>query len=72
MGAMRWIALALIKIYQKLISPLLSSVCRFHPSCSEYARQAIQKYGLFKGGGLALKRIARCHPRSAGGNDPVP
>jgi hypothetical protein len=69
---MRSVAIALITAYQKLLSPMLPRSCRFYPSCSEYAKQAIQKYGIVKGGWLALKRIARCHPGSSGGLDPVP
>jgi len=69
---MRWLALKLIEFYQKLISPMLPSSCRFYPSCSEYAKQALQKYGFFKGMWLAMKRIARCHPLNPGGIDPVP
>ena len=61
-----------IRFYQKGISPLLGSNCIYTPSCSEYARQAIVKYGVIKGGGLAVRRIARCHPFSEGGYDPVP
>jgi putative membrane protein insertion efficiency factor len=69
---MRALALALITAYQKLLSPMLPRSCRFYPSCSEYAKQAIQKYGIVRGGWLALKRIARCHPGNPGGLDPVP
>jgi putative membrane protein insertion efficiency factor len=69
---MRSVALALITAYQKLLSPMLPRSCRFYPSCSEYAKQAIQKYGIVRGGWLALKRIARCHPGNPGGLDPVP
>ncbi|MCX8103119.1 MAG: membrane protein insertion efficiency factor YidD [Candidatus Bipolaricaulota bacterium] len=69
---MRALALLLITLYQKLLSPILPSSCRFYPSCSEYAKQAIQKYGLLRGGWLALKRISRCHPGNPGGLDPVP
>ncbi len=69
---MRALALVLIVLYQKLISPLLPRTCRFYPSCSEYAKQAIQKYGLMRGGWLAVKRIGRCHPGNPGGLDPVP
>jgi putative membrane protein insertion efficiency factor len=69
---MRFIAIALITAYQKLLSPMLPRSCRFYPSCSEYAKQAIQKYGIVRGGWLALKRIARCHPGNPGGLDPVP
>lgn len=69
---MRALALLLIAAYQKVISPFFPSVCRFYPSCSEYARQAIEKYGLMKGGWQALKRLMRCHPGHPGGLDPVP
>jgi hypothetical protein len=69
---MRSVAIALITAYQKLLSPMLPRSCRFYPSCSEYAKQAIQKYGIVRGGWLALKRIARCHPGNPGGLDPVP
>lgn len=72
LGAMRTLALVLITAYQKLLSPLLPRTCRFFPSCSEYAKQAIQKYGLWRGGWLAIKRITRCHPGNPGGLDPVP
>ena len=63
--------LFLINIYQK-ISSLTPPVCRFYPTCSEYMKQAIQKYGLLKGGWLGIKRICRCHPGNVGGYDPVP
>jgi len=62
---------ALIKAYKLLISPILPSSCRFYPSCSEYALDALRKYGLVKGLWLTVKRIARCHPLSDGGYDPV-
>lgn len=64
-------ALFLIGIYQK-ISKYIPASCRFYPTCSEYTRQAIVKYGFFKGGWLGLKRICRCHPWNEGGYDPVP
>ena len=66
-----YLATSLIEVYKYLISPILPSSCRFHPSCSEYAVDALKKYGLLRGTWLALKRIARCHPLSAGGYDPV-
>nr|BAL59561.1 hypothetical conserved protein [Candidatus Acetothermum autotrophicum] len=69
---MRCAALLLIALYQKLLSPLLPRTCRFYPSCSEYAKQALQKYGFWRGVWLALKRISRCHPGNPGGLDPVP
>ena len=64
--------LLLIKAYRYGISPLLGPSCRFFPTCSEYAVQAIEKYGAGRGGWLALKRIARCHPWHPGGYDPIP
>jgi putative membrane protein insertion efficiency factor len=61
-----------IKMYQILLSPLIGPSCRFNPTCSHYAIQAITKYGALKGLYLALKRIIRCHPWGESGNDPVP
>lgn len=63
--------IALIKIYKRFISPLLGNRCRFYPSCSSYAIEAISKYGAVKGGFMSLKRIMRCHPFNPGGYDPV-
>lgn len=68
---MKAIALVTIKAYQKTISRVLPPACRFTPTCSEYGYQAIEKYGLLKGGWMAIKRISRCHPFNAGGYDPV-
>ncbi|EIM62275.1 membrane protein insertion efficiency factor YidD [Desulfobacter postgatei] len=62
----------LIRFYQIFISPLLGNHCRYVPSCSHYALEAIQKYGSIKGSILAIKRILRCHPFRPGGYDPVP
>ena len=62
----------LIKGYQYLISPLLGNNCRFSPTCSSYACQALEKYGLVRGLWLALRRVLRCHPWHTGGHDPVP
>jgi putative membrane protein insertion efficiency factor len=62
----------LIRSYRLAVSPWLGSNCRYYPSCSEYASQAIARYGVAKGGWLALKRIGRCHPWHDGGIDPVP
>jgi len=62
----------LIKIYQKVISPLIGPKCRFTPTCSNYAVEALKKYGVFKGSWLAVKRIAKCHPWGGSGYDPVP
>ena len=64
--------IGLIKIYQWIISPLFGPKCRFTPSCSNYALQALKKYGVFKGTWLAVKLIARCHPWGGHGYDPVP
>ena len=61
-----------IKVYQILISPLLGPSCRFTPTCSQYAVEAIQKYGPIKGSWLAFKRIIKCHPWGGCGHDPVP
>lgn len=58
--------------YKKSISPFLPQACRFYPTCSAYAAEAISRYGVLKGGYLAARRIARCHPFHAGGVDPVP
>lgn len=69
---MKYLALGLIRIYQKFISPFLPSACRFHPTCSRYGYEAIEKYGLLKGGWMTIKRISRCHPLHPGGYDPVP
>ena len=69
---MRRIAVGLIVVYQRMISPLLGPACRYEPSCSEYAREAIEKYGMARGGWIGVKRIARCHPFHQGGFDPVP
>ncbi len=62
----------LIRLYQYIVSPLLGPRCRFYPSCSCYADEAIQHYGALKGSYLAVRRILRCHPWHAGGFDPVP
>lgn len=64
--------LFLIKVYQLFISPLTPANCRFQPTCSHYAKEAIQKHGFLKGGKLALKRIFSCHPWGRSGYDPVP
>jgi putative membrane protein insertion efficiency factor len=69
---MKTIVLGVIKLYQRFLAPLLPPSCRFVPSCSRYTYEAIEKYGLLKGGWLGIKRISRCHPFNPGGYDPVP
>ncbi|MCK6630203.1 MAG: membrane protein insertion efficiency factor YidD [Anaerolineae bacterium] len=69
---MKYLALILIRFYQKFISSALPPACRFYPTCSHYSYEAIEKYGLIRGGWLAVKRIGRCHPFHPGGYDPVP
>lgn len=66
-GLMCW-----IRLYQWLVSPLLPAACRFEPSCSHYAYEAVRRHGALRGGGLALRRLARCHPYGGCGLDPVP
>ncbi len=63
---------ALVKMYQNLISPLTPATCRYHPTCSHYTIEALQKHGLIKGSFLATKRIFSCHPWGGSGYDPVP
>ena len=69
---MKKVLLRLIRFYREKISPHKPPMCRYYPTCSEYAMQAIQKYGALKGGYLAIRRILRCHPFHPGGYDPVP
>jgi len=69
---MRKIIIGLIRIYQLFISPMLGPSCRFYPSCSEYALEAVKIHGIFKGCFLAVHRVLRCHPGCEGGLDPVP
>lgn len=69
---MRSLFIGLIKAYQYFISPLLGPSCRFHPTCSHFAIEAISEYGVLKGGYLSLRRIIKCHPLHEGGHDPVP
>ena len=71
-SVMQRVFLALIRFYRREISPLKTPCCRFIPTCSEYALEAVTKYGAWKGGLLALKRICKCHPFHPGGYDPVP
>lgn len=64
--------LALIQLYRWILSPFIGGQCRFHPTCSRYAREAILVHGPWRGSVMAAKRIGRCHPLNPGGNDPVP
>jgi uncharacterized protein len=69
---MKTVLLWLIRGYQYLLRPMLGANCRFAPSCSDYAREAVEKHGALQGTWLAVKRISRCHPYHSGGYDPVP
>ena len=66
------VGIVLVRAYQLALSPFAGGACRFTPSCSEYAIQAIQEHGALRGLGLALKRVGRCHPLGSSGFDPVP
>lgn len=68
---MRGLILLILGGYKRFVSPLLPSACRFHPTCSEYMREAVEKYGARRGVWLGLRRLARCHPLNPGGLDPV-
>lgn len=69
---MSWLALKALRLYQRSVSASLPPACRFEPSCSHYGYQAIERYGLAKGGWLMLRRLARCHPFRVPSYDPVP
>jgi putative membrane protein insertion efficiency factor len=68
---MQWLVVALLRAYKTFLSPLLPSACRFYPTCSEYMREAVERYGAVRGVWLGLRRLLRCHPFHEGGFDPV-
>lgn len=69
---MRAVLTRLIRLYQYIVSPLYPPCCRFHPTCSQYALEAVMRHGALKGSWLSLKRVLKCHPFHSGGLDPVP
>ena len=69
---MRSLVRVAIRFYQLALSPLVGPACRFYPSCSQYALEAVSRFGVLRGGWLALRRLGRCHPFNPGGYDPVP
>jgi putative membrane protein insertion efficiency factor len=71
MGFAKGVLIVLIRFYQKFISPLKKPTCRFYPTCSQYALEAVGKYGALKGSWLAIRRLLKCHPFHPGGYDPV-
>jgi putative membrane protein insertion efficiency factor len=70
--AMRRFVIAVIGLYQLLLSPMIGQACRFHPSCSQFAKEVVLKHGVLRGLALAARRIVRCNPWNPGGADPVP
>ncbi|SES00041.1 hypothetical protein SAMN05443377_12723 [Propionibacterium cyclohexanicum] len=69
---MKYLLIGFVKLWRLLVSPLYGDVCKFYPTCSEYGLEALRRHGAVRGGWLTLRRIARCHPWSLGGVDPVP
>ena len=69
---MRQVAVGFVRAYQIFLSPLIPSACRYYPSCSAYAIEAIERHGVLRGAWLATRRVGRCHPFHSGGYDPVP
>ena len=69
---MKFLLIAPLRFYRYAISPMLGRNCRFYPTCSEYAIEAVQRHGALRGGWMAAKRVGRCHPFNPGGYDPVP
>lgn len=69
---MKYLFLAIIRLYQKFISPIKPATCRFYPTCSQYGKESITRFGAVKGGYLTIKRIVKCQPFHQGGFDPVP
>ena len=72
MNPMQHLLVGLIRCYQLLLSPFLGNQCRFTPTCSQFAREAVEQHGALKGSWMAMRRVARCHPWHPGGHDPVP
>ena len=72
MGPLTYIAYLIVKAYQVVVSPFLGANCRYNPTCSAYALEALKKFGIIKGGLLSIKRISKCHPWGGSGHDPVP
>ncbi len=69
---MKHVLVALLRVYRAVVSPLYGQVCRYHPSCSAYALEAVQVHGSLRGTWMSARRVGRCHPWAAGGYDPVP